>query len=189
MPAGEPSGAADLTRFPRMPDLKELRAMTDHFIAAGFSGMEEPAGTSTVERPQPYDLLFEGNVGRARLLREMSGAKSPQTIAEMKKSAPPEEIDIFAAIEAGKSSGGIGEKSRPRREAANIFRVALYEGNETLPTSPSFLRNLSEAPWGMRGPTHNRAVGAEFGGDWLLTYRPALSGLPPVHRCRRNQRR
>ena len=48
--------------------------------------------------------------------------------ADVKKTAPYEESDIFGTIKAGEALEGIGDTPRPRQEAVNTFSDALYKG-------------------------------------------------------------
>ena len=70
--------------------------------------------------------------------------------ADVKKTAPYEESDIFGTIKADEALEGIGDILRPRREAANITSNALYEANRACPPYMPFAPpKLTDAPWAL----------------------------------------
>ena len=64
--ADELSSAAELIKWPRMPELREFEQMADLIIAPGYYGMGELMDTSTSERDQPTRLWrMADRAGRA----------------------------------------------------------------------------------------------------------------------------
>ena len=91
----------------------------------------------------------------------MLGAEAPPTDVEIKKAAPRGEVDIFAAIKANGALSGIGELSRPRQEAVNLFPRALHEGSKVRPPYTPFLpRKLGGDPRAPHFPERKGAAGA-----------------------------
>ena len=146
----------------RTPELKEFEAMADCIFAAGYCGADELIGAPDSERAQLFKISPEGRAGWARLFRKMLGAKAPPTEAEVKKSEPFKEIDIFATIEANQGAGAIGDISRPRQRAVRIFSEALNEGNRGCP--PYILSappKLNDFPRALRDPANRGAAECE----------------------------
>ena len=94
--ADELSEDAGMINCPHAPELKEVEAMADRIIAAGFFGMGELLDTSTSEQPRLYKTSSKRKPGRARLLLKMLEAEAPRAETELRETAPFRESDIVA---------------------------------------------------------------------------------------------
>ena len=85
--AEELSKAADLIRWPRMSELKEFEAITDHIIAAGYYETAKLMDTPAADRAQLFNISPGGEAGWARLLQ--LGRKAPQLRRKSENPPPP----------------------------------------------------------------------------------------------------
>ena len=131
--------SAEQIYWPHSPELKEFEQIAGAIISAGYYNSEELADASSAERTQLYKILSEGRAGWARLLRKISGAKSPPAEAEAGKSLPYKKVNVSAAILAYPALSGIGELPGPRQEAANMFSEALRGGSRATPSCAPYL--------------------------------------------------
>ena len=115
------------------------------------------------------------------MLQKIPFAGAPPAEAEVEKSAPYEEADIFATIKANDAIEGVGDIFRPRPRGAGVFGEALFVGNRACPPYiPSAPPKLADAPRALRYPARKRfarlygarqrriPAGASFLGTWQL---------------------
>ena len=131
--SGPLSDAADLIKWPRVPELRESEQMARVFSAARYYPAEELAGASAADRAQLYRALSGRMPGWARLLRKMLDAEAPPTQVEPGKSPPFTEVDVFAAIKFDETLQLIGELLRPRQEAVNLSSEVSRGGSKACP--------------------------------------------------------
>ena len=69
-------------------------------------------------------------------------------MSKLKKLSPFRDADIFAAIKADRTLGGIAELPRRRQEAVDLLSEVSREGGEVCPSyGPLLPPELGEAPW------------------------------------------
>ena len=97
--------------------------------------------------PSPKNARSKGPPGR-------SGSRKVSSFFRRLTISPRSQ-----ASEALEVPGGI---LRPRQEAADVIRGALYEKNRAWPSySPFAPPELGAGPWALRHPAHERATDAE----------------------------
>ena len=111
------------------------------------------AGYYCLGGQKSYKVLSGERPGSLRATRKFLGPRSPPLELRDKKQTSSQEVDITAAAKANKAIWGVGEISRPRKEAANLSPETLSEGRTAFPPCAPFVApNLSEALCVARDP-------------------------------------
>ena len=193
--ADELSRAANKIKWPRAPGMKDLERMAELAAIAGYYCLGDLMAASDSERAPLYEVLSGERPSRPRNLRKILDSRAPPPEPQTKKQASFQEVDLYATAKAHRASEGIGEISRPRQDAVDLFSASMQEGGMADPPYTPFLTpKLSEAPWAPQEPPRKRAAEAERSrerqcGDYSFSQHwTARPSLPLIHRSGRSGR-